>query len=126
MISRQLRRVDLDRGLHERVLVLGVRDERPHEGAQPLVVGRERLPVAGVDVARGDGHAEELAADAFVDVLVAIEGDGFQVGGLDGECRADGSDGHGLFLSPGAPHSWIGTDGMRFRTIMRTSRGSRS
>ena len=122
----QLRRVPADHRLDELVLVLGVGDEHPHEGAQPLAVGRERFLVAGVDVAGGVGDAEELVPDALVDVLVAVEDDDIEVGGLDGEWREDGGDGHGCSFRPGAPHGSFGTGGMRFRTIMRNARRRRS
>ena len=78
------------------VLVLGVGDEQADDAAHVARRGAASASVAGVDVAGGVGDAEQLVADALVDVLVEVEGDDLEVGGLDGERREDGSDGHGV------------------------------
>ncbi len=93
--DRQGGRVRLDVRLNERVLVLGVGNEQLGEGVPPARYRDDRIPLSGVDAAGGRRHAEQLRADALVDVAVAVDCHRLEGGGLDGEHCGAGGCGHG-------------------------------
>ena len=97
-------RVDVD------VLVLGVAHQQVDGGLHVAGEGVAAGPVGRVEATGLAGHGEELGADALVDVLVEVEDDPLERGGLE-----DGGlvgDGHGVLrggwfvvVTHGAPRS---------------------
>ncbi len=68
----------LDRRLHVRVLVLGVRHQQLDDGVDVVGDLDPAGAEGGIDVAGLHGHGEELAADRLVDVPVQVDGDELQ------------------------------------------------
>ena len=100
---------------------------------KPFAAGLDRVAISRVDVARGGGDPEELGADALVDVAVDVDLD--QVERLRTRRRSDVELGRwefGVSVFMAVPlarvprMSAFGTGWIRFRTIMRNIRRSRS